>query len=330
LKTLYDEGNQLLSEKKYDQAEIRFKEIKQLDPTYKDAGDLGDIAYLEPLYQSGMTAMALEHYREAYEDFEKVVERKLSYKDAVVRKRECLEKGRFTVAIVDFKNASQTQGLDAKISAYMLNALITSGDPFLNVVDRDNMQTILTEQQLQMTGVIDESTAVAVGELVGAKAIITGTVLSYSEKRGSLRNKQREGYTAYQDRVLNKTDGKYYMQTMYRPSTYTEYYNSENITVSFQYKLTNIKTGEIMATEIVERTLEDEIIYGRFDGDANALWPAGQGGPNMNQSDKRALMAMMNGRQELKPFSELSNQLFDSVAKQVGTAVGDAVKEYVK
>jgi hypothetical protein len=50
----------------------------------------------------------------------------------------------------------------------------------------------------------------------------------------------------------------------------------------------------------------------------------------MNQSDKRALLAMMNGRQELKPFSELSNQLFDSVAKQVGTAVGDAVKEYVK
>ena len=330
LKTLYDEGNQLLSEKKYDQAEIRFKEIKQLDPTYKDAGDLGDIAYLEPLYQSGMTAMALDHYREAYQAFEKVVERKLSYKDAAVRKRECLEKGRFTVAIVDFKNASQTQGLDAKISAYMLNALITSGDPFLNVVDRDNMQTILTEQQLQMTGVIDESTAVAVGELVGAKAIITGTVLSYSEKRGSLRSKQREGYMAYQDRVLNKTYGKYYMQTMYRPSSYTEYYNSENITVSFQYKLTNIKTGEIMATEIIERTLEDEIIYGRFDGDANALWPAGQGGPNMNHSDKRALMAMMNGRQELKPFSELSNQLFDTVAKQVGTAVGDAVKEYVK
>jgi tetratricopeptide (TPR) repeat protein len=330
LKTLYDEGNQLLSEKKYEQAEIKFKEIKQLDPTYKDAGDLHDVAYLEPLYQSAKAAMAVAHYREAYQDFEKIIERKLSYKDAAALKRECLEKGRFTVAIVDFKNASQTQGLDAKISAYLLNALTTSGDPFLNVVDRDNLQTILTEQQLQMTGVIDESTAVAVGELVGAKAIITGTVLSYSEKRGSLRNKQREGYTAYQDRVLNKTDGKYYMQTMYRPCTFTEYYNSEHITVSFQYKLTNIKTGEIMATEIIERTLEDEIIYGRFDGDANALWPAGQGGPNMNQSDKRALMAMINGRQELKPFSELSNQLFDSVAKQVGTAVGDAVKENVK
>jgi hypothetical protein len=330
LRALYDEGNRLLSDKKYSEAEIRFNEIKLLDPSYKDAGDLGDIAYLEPLYQSGKSAMAAEHYREAYNNLEKVVERKLTYKDAAALKKECLEKGRFTVAIVDFKNASQTPGLDAKISAYMLNALTTSGDPFLNVVDRDNLQTILTEQQLQMTGVIDESTAVAVGELVGAKAIITGTVLSYSEKRGSLRSKQRDGYTAYQDRVLNKTDGKYYMQTMYRPCTFTEYYNSENIAVSFQYKLTNIKTGEIMATEIIERTLEDEIIYGRFDGDANTLWPAGQGGPNLNQSDKRALMAMMNGRQELKPFPELSNQIFDTVGKQVGSAVGEAVKDYVK
>ena len=28
------------------------------------------------------------------------------------------------------------------------------------------------------------------------------------------------------EKVLNKTDGLYYMQTRYKPATYTEYYNS--------------------------------------------------------------------------------------------------------
>jgi len=94
--------------------------------------------------------------------------------------------------------------------------------------------------------------------------------------------------------------------------------------------LTNIKTGEIIATEIVEKTLTDEVIYGRFDGDVNTLWPAGQGGPNMNQSDRKALMAMMNARQDVKPSGELSNTLFNQISVQMTGAIDKAVKEIVK
>jgi tetratricopeptide (TPR) repeat protein len=330
LKNLYDEGNTLLEEKKFTEAEKRFAEIKQLDPGYKDAGDLGDVAYLEPLYQQGKLTMSLEHYREAYENFEKVISRKSTYKDVSALRRECLEKGRFTIALVDFKNASGTPGMEAKIAAYTLDALTSSKDPFINVVDRENLQNIINEQHLQMTGIIDENTAVAVGELVGAKAILTGTVLNYSEKKGTLRSKQRDGYTTYQERILNKTDGKYYMQTMYRPCSYTEYYNSNSCVVSFQYKLTNIKTGEIIATEIIEKTLNDEVIYGRFDGDVNTLWPAGQGGPNMNQNDRRALLSMMNARQDVKSSGELSNTLFSQISGQMTGAIDKAIKEIVK
>jgi tetratricopeptide (TPR) repeat protein len=330
LKNLYDEGNKLLEEKKFAEAEKRFAEIKQLDPTYKDAGDLGDIAYLEPLYQQGKSAMALEHYREAYDHFDKVIVRKSTYKDASALRRECVEKGRFTIALVDFKNASGIPGMEAKIAAYTLDALTASQDPFIHLVDRENLQNIIHEQHLQMTGIIDENTAVAVGELVGAKAILTGTVLSYSEKKGTLRSKQREGYTTYQERVLNKTDGKYYMQTMYRPCNYTEYYNSNSCVIAFQYKLTNIKTGEIIATEIIEKTLNDEVIYGRFDGDVNTLWPAGQGGPNLNQNDRRALLSMMNARQEVKSSGELSNTLFNQISAQMTGVIDKSIKEIVK
>jgi tetratricopeptide (TPR) repeat protein len=330
LKGLYDEGNLLLEEKKFAEAEQKFNEIKQFDPSYKDTGNLGDIAYLEPLYQQGKLAMTMEHYREAFDAFEKVIAKKSSYKDASILRKECIEKGRFTIALVDFKNTSGTPGMETKVAAYTLKALTSSNDPFLHVVDRDNLQNIINEQHLQMTGIIDENTAVTVGELIGAKAILTGTVLGYSEKKGTLRSKQREGYTTYQERVLNRTDGKYYMQTLYKPCTFTEYYNSNSCTVSFQFKLTNIKTGEIIATEIIERTLNDEVIYGRFDGDVNTLWPAGQGGPNMNQNDRKALMAMMNARQELKSSGDLANSLFGQVSDQMKTAIDIAVKEIVK
>jgi hypothetical protein len=120
------------------------------------------------------------------------------------------------------------------------------------------------------------------------------------------------------------------MQTLYRPCKYTEYFNSNDCTVSFQYKLTNIKTGEIIATEIIDKTLNDEVIYGRFDGDVNSLWPAGQGGPNMNQNDRKALLAMMNARQEVKTSAELSNTLFNQLSAQMTGAIDNAVKEIVK
>jgi tetratricopeptide (TPR) repeat protein len=330
LKNLYDEGTALLTDKKFAEAEKKFEEIKQLDPGYKDAGDLGDVAYLEPLYQQAKIALSIEHYREAHECLEKVIARKTTYKDALALRKESLEKGRFTIALVDFKNATSTVGMEAKIAAYTLDALTSSTDPFIHVVDRENLQNIINEQHLQMTGIIDENTAVAVGELVGAKAILTGTVLGFSEKKGTLRSKQRDGYTTYQERVLNRTDGKYYMQTLYRPCTFTEYYNSNSCTVSFQYKLTNIKTGEIIATEIIEKTLTDEVIYGRFEGDVNTLWPAGQGGPNTNQSDRKALLAMMNARQEVKSSAELSNSLFNQVSTQMTGAIDHAIKEIVK
>ncbi|MFM7234386.1 MAG: CsgG/HfaB family protein [Flavobacteriales bacterium] len=330
LKSLYDEGNRLLQEKKYAEAEKKFEEVKTLDPNYKDAGDLGDIAFLEPLYQQGKIAFELGNYRAAYTNFDKAIQRKANYKDAASLKQESLEKGRFTIALIDFKNTSNMQGLESKIAAYSLEALTHSEDPFIHIVDRDNLQTILAEQKLQMTGVIDENSAVAAGELVGAKAILTGTVLSYSETKGSLRTKERDGYAAYQERVLNRTDGKYYMQTLYRPVKFKEYYNANSCSISFQYRLTNIKTGEIIATEIIEKSFRDEVIYGRYDGDVKSLWPAGQGGPNMNQNDRRALQAMMEARQELKPSAELSNALFNEVSGQLTNAINKAVMEIVK
>ncbi len=327
---LYDEGTTLLEDQKFPEAETKFAEIRKLDPNYKDASELGNIAYLEPLYTEGKKEMTLGNYRSAHGQFEKVIARKADYKDAAYLKKQCLEKGIYTIALMNFENASGTPGLDARVSAYALTALTNVKDPFMRVVDRGQMEAIIREQQLQLSGVIDQNTAVKVGELIGAQALLTGTVLSYSEKKGSLRTKQRDGYASYQERVLNKTDGKYYIQTMYKPTTYTEYYNSNGCTVSFQYKLVNLSTGEIIKTEIIQKELNDEVLYGKFDGDVNTLFPAGQGGPNLNAQDKRAILGLMSGRQDLQSPTQLSNTLFGTVSSQLSGSISNVVKELVK
>jgi hypothetical protein len=327
---LYEEGTTLLEQEKYQDAEAKFKEIKTFDPNFKDSKDLADIAFMEPLYSKGRKAMDVQHYREAYDYFDQVMKRRVDYKNAKALKNEALEKGTYTIALLSFENASGTPGLDARVSAYTLEALTSINDPFLKIVDREHMQAILQEQKLQLSGVVDEQTAVSVGQLVGAQAILTGTVLNYSVKNGQVRSRNRDGYEAYKVKKYNPEDGKDYLETRYKPVTYTEFSNSNSCSVSFQYKLINLKTGELIKTDIIEKTAFDEIAWVKYDGKASELYPANGNNVNFNQNDRRALVNMINGRQELRPTGELSNELFNTISKQMSDQIGTTVKNIVK
>lgn len=327
---LYEEGTTLLEQEKYQDAEAKFKEIKNFDPNFKDSKDLADIAFMEPLYSKGLKAMDVQHYREAYDYFDQVMKRRVDYKDAKALKSQALEKGTYTIALLSFENASGTPGLDARVSAYTLEALTSINDPFLKIVDREHMQAILQEQKLQLSGVVDEQTAVSVGQLVGAQAILTGTVLNYTVKNGQVRSRNREGFEAYKVKKYNPEDGKDYLETRYKPVTYTEFSNSNSCSVSFQYKLINLKTGELIKTDIIEKSAVDEIAWVKYDGKQSELYPANGNNVNFNQNDRRALMNMLNGRQELRPTGELSNELFNTISKQMSDQIGITVKNIVK
>lgn len=330
LMKLYEEGTTLLEEQKYSEAEKKFQEICKLDADYKDTKELGEIAYLQPLYTEGKKFMENGAYRQAYNNFQKIMARNKNFRDTQQLIDECLENGRYTIAVMHFENATRTPGVDANISAYALSALSSIQDPFVRVVDRSSMDAVLAEQKLQLSGVIDERTAVSVGQIVGAQALLTGTVLSYSENVGTLRTKSREAYTAYQEKYLNKEDGKYYYQTKYKPTTYTEYYNSSSVSVSIQYKLIDLTTGQIIKTEIINKEVKDEVLYGKYNGELANLFPAAQYGPNLNSNDKRALNSLFQARQVLKSPAEISTNLYNTVSTQMTQSITKAVTSMIK
>lgn len=77
------------------------------------------------------------------------------------------------IAVTPFHQDSVN--LSDKIEAAVSNQSI-DGKPYFNVINRSDLKKIVEEQKIQNSGLIDASTAVEVGNLLGAQAIISGSV----------------------------------------------------------------------------------------------------------------------------------------------------------
>jgi TolB-like protein len=82
-----------------------------------------------------------------------------------------------TVAVTDFTNQSSEFYLDAwqKSVPELLKTELSSSEGMI-LVERGQIESVLDEQALSMTGLIDSSTAQKVGGLLGAEYVITGTI----------------------------------------------------------------------------------------------------------------------------------------------------------
>jgi hypothetical protein len=81
----------------------------------------------------------------------------------------------FTVAVFDFDSKDEAvQDLGSKV-ATLLNANL-SMQPNLMTVERADLQKVLGEQELGLSGTVSPDTAAKVGQLTGAKVLVTGRV----------------------------------------------------------------------------------------------------------------------------------------------------------
>jgi tetratricopeptide (TPR) repeat protein len=325
---LYEKGTMHLEREEYRDAEVTFKELTKFDPNFKDAKDLGDVAYLEPLYKDGKAMLEAGRYRSAYESLNKVLAKKSNYKNSLDLKNQSLEKGTITVALLPFSNGTRTQNAEVNMSAYTLSALTNIKDPFLRVVDREHMMAILQEQKLQLSGVVDDATAVEVGKIVGAQVILTGTVLKYDEKRGTVNRDTRTAYQSYSEKQVS--NGQEVVVTKYKPVDYSSYYGKSYCSMDAQVKLISLKTGELLRTNMITKKLEDEVYYAKSDYDRNSLFP-GEGGRVETASDKvQAFRGLFNARKELKSVDELNGDLYRAVTNEMAEQVKSLMLELVR
>jgi curli biogenesis system outer membrane secretion channel CsgG len=83
--------------------------------------------------------------------------------------------GRASVAVISIASASPAEGEFAleELTLFFVNSRKYS------VVDRRSLDLIRAEQDFQLSGEVDDDTAVSVGRFIGAAVVITGSVTPY-------------------------------------------------------------------------------------------------------------------------------------------------------
>ncbi len=89
---------------------------------------------------------------------------------------------RKTLAVVDFEDKSgYGQGRLGRPAADILTTFLFQSEQFI-MIERQKIDAILKEQQLEQSGVTDDATAVKVGRLLNVKMIAYGAVTNFGQK----------------------------------------------------------------------------------------------------------------------------------------------------
>lgn len=112
------------------------------------------------------------------------------------------------------------------------------GKPYFTVINRTDLDTIISEQKIQNSGLMDESTAVEVGNLLGAQAIISGSV-----NPPSLHD---DHYYVERTKCKGKGDDRKCWEVKVSCKKRT-------IALSAQIRMVNVSTGEIIYADNVSR-----------------------------------------------------------------------------
>lgn len=304
LMELYERGQALMAEKDYKGAEAVFAKITTLEPSFKDSGKLQDVAYLEPLYITGKQALEQGRYRKAYEDLGKVTAKDVSYKDASALKNQAVEKGRYAIAVLPFAGTKKDQA--ARVQAFATSSLTGIKDPFIKVVDRENIERILAEQRLGMSGVVDEASAVQAGKLLGAQAVLMGTLIDYREEPGTVKRSTKDGFQSYPLKVTDPANPSQMITvTKYKAARYSEFYQENKVFCSFSYKLVSLETGEVLLSKVVDSNKDDHAWYASFEGDPASLFPARNG--VLDTNGQRELQKLLKAPREVRSTAVLGN-----------------------
>ena len=316
----YSEANMFLAQEDFEAAYHVFRAILKLNPNYKDTRELCDYAFCEPLYRRANQAREQGRFRSALNSVERLLQADEFYKDAGQLRQDILEDGQFGVAILPFRNTTNNPSVSDNLEASIAQWLSRSKDPFLKIVDRENIGFILAENQLNLIGATSEN-APEVGDLLGAKAFVSATVSDCKYHKSRLHRKAQTGYEAY--RILVKTsDGGTEQVTRFKEVTYHRYHQTAHLTMRVNIELTSSSTGAVLFSDSFATQATDEITYNVYEGKLDNFYST-KFWNNLTQVAAKAatLLLFNNPRTTLRSETEMLNEVRGKITERAAPKI---------
>ncbi|HMC97283.1 MAG TPA: hypothetical protein VKG92_06510, partial [Flavobacteriales bacterium] len=270
--SLYDEGSQALADQKYGDAERAFDRICQLDKTYRDACAMRLNAQAEGLYQQGVELQRQEHWCTAYRHFLEASKKVPEYRDTRSRMAQCRALGDLSLLVMPLNGDETTADITDWLHARILTRIIARQDPFLSVVDREELDVLMAEHRFCMSGLVESSCAIQAGEFKGADQVMIVNVKDLEEEDAGEDHWVRDGYEWYvttHDVVDHYWRGPQGAIPIYRkekvdhkdPVTYEEYQQERSVRLRLDFKVITVSTGTIVLTDSEVAEASDSMHY---------------------------------------------------------------------
>jgi len=200
------------------------------------------------------------------------------YEDCQSHYEKCKLLGTTRMGVMNFETATQVSyyGDLGSMASDEFIAKMPGNYEFFELVSRDQLDLVIKEQRLNISGLMDESSTTEVGQLKGVNVLLVGKLSSASQDRqeggGSSTYKEEkeveDGTEKYIDSEGNEKTRKKYKKVY----AYVKFYNkTANGNVTGSFKILDVKTGGITKAETVIGNYKWAHRWAIFTGDKRAL-----------------------------------------------------------
>jgi len=201
-----------------------------------------------------------------------------SFEDSQSRYEKARLLGTTRMGVVSFTTASQVSNYGdlGSIASDEFIATMPANYEFFELVSRDQLDLIINEQELNISGLMDESSTTEVGQLKGVNILLVGKLSSASQDRqqgGGTETYSEEREVADGKEKYIDSEGKERTRTKYKTvnASVKFYYKSASGNVIGSFKLLDVKTGSIIRAGALDGNYYWEHKWATYTGDKRAL-----------------------------------------------------------
>ena len=313
----YETGLDFMNQNRFDKAELTFNKILEFDSSYKNVSVLRIQTVVAPLYEQGLKYIESLNYKAAYRNFVQVAKFDATYKSTLQMIDLTLKKASLPIAVVLTGKSKFDNYQDVSFYQQLIATISKSKNPFLKVLDRNNIDKLLKEQELGMTGIIDAESASKAGKLLGAKyfLLIDVSQVNFDELPPTVSTEM--AYESFSERVYDNVSGTSQSVIKFKKVNYKETKQYRKVEARVAYQLVSVQNGQVASAEVFSSEQADAHLFARYNGNTDNLFPNLPAGNYLPSAPPEWLSKFSELNRPLESKQNLADKAFQDISIKI-------------